>query len=77
MSTSTNKALVRTFVDTLFTRGDLQAIDHMLAPAFVNHDPMPGFGTDREALRQSAVIFRSRGELVGQVFMRHCLPAID
>lgn len=59
MSTSTNKALVRTFVDALFSRGDLQAIDHMLAPAFVNHDPMPGFGTDREALRQSAVIFRA------------------
>src|SRR5829696_6822693 len=43
-----NKALVAEFIDALFTRGELEAVDRYLAPGFVNHDPFPGFAPDRE-----------------------------
>ena len=53
-----NKALVAEFIDALFTRGELEAVDRYLAPGFVNHDPFPGFAPDREGLRQTAQVFR-------------------
>ena len=34
---TTNKALVTEFIDALFTRGELDAVDRYLAPGFVNH----------------------------------------
>ena len=38
-----NKHLVESFIQELFTKGDLTAIDRYLAPGFVNHDPpFPG-----------------------------------
>jgi steroid delta-isomerase-like uncharacterized protein len=55
---ATNKALVTEFIDALFTRGELDAVDRYLAPGFVNHDPFPGFAADREGLRQTAQAFR-------------------
>jgi hypothetical protein len=36
----------------------LDAVDRYLAPAFVNHDPFPGFAPHREGMRQTAVVFR-------------------
>jgi predicted SnoaL-like aldol condensation-catalyzing enzyme len=53
-----NKALVAEFIDALFTRGELEAVDRYLAPEFVNHDPFPGFAPDREGMRQTALVFR-------------------
>ena len=55
---TTNKTLVTEFIDALFTRGDLDAVDRYLAPGFVNHDPFPGFAPDREGLRQTAQVSR-------------------
>jgi steroid delta-isomerase-like uncharacterized protein len=55
---TTNKALVTEFIDALFTRGELDAVDRYLTPGFVNHDPFPGFAPDREGLRQTAQVFR-------------------
>jgi predicted ester cyclase len=53
-----NKALVAEFIDALFSRGELEAVDRYLAPGFVNHDPFPGFAADREGMRQTAQVFR-------------------
>jgi steroid delta-isomerase-like uncharacterized protein len=55
---TTNKALVTEFIDALFTRGDLNAVDRYLAPGFVNHDPFPGFAPDLEGFRRIGQIFR-------------------
>jgi steroid delta-isomerase-like uncharacterized protein len=55
---TTHKALVAEFIDALFTRGELEAVDRYLAAGFVNHDPFPGFAPDREGLRQTAQVFR-------------------
>jgi len=55
---TTNKALVTEFIDALFTRGELDAVDRYLAPGFVNHDPFPGFTSDREGFRRFGQVFR-------------------
>jgi predicted SnoaL-like aldol condensation-catalyzing enzyme len=38
-----NKHLVDCFIQELFTKGDLTAVDRYLSPGVINHDP-PGFG---------------------------------
>jgi predicted ester cyclase len=54
-----NKRLVDSFIQELFTHGDLSAVDRYLAPTFVNHDPpFPGGPADRDGMRQAAVLFR-------------------
>jgi predicted ester cyclase len=56
---SANKRLVDSFIQELFTSGDLSAVDRYLTPTFINHDPpFPGAPTDREGMRQAAVLFR-------------------
>lgn len=54
-----NKQLVRDFIQELFTKGDLGAVDRYLDPAFVNHDPpFPGAPEGREGMRAAAALFR-------------------
>lgn len=55
-----NKRLVEAFIQELFTKGDLDAVDRYLAPGFVDHDPpLPGAPEGPEGLRQAAAMFRS------------------
>lgn len=54
-----NKQIVDAFIQALFTRGELDAVDRYLDPRFVNHDsPFPGAPGSREGMRQAAVMFR-------------------
>lgn len=54
-----NKKLVETFIEELFSQGDLEAVDRHLAPTFVNHDPpFPGAPDGPEGMRQAAAMFR-------------------
>jgi steroid delta-isomerase-like uncharacterized protein len=54
-----HKQLVDAFIQELFTKGDLEAVDRYLAPAFVNHDPpFPGAPAGRDGMRQAAAMFR-------------------
>jgi steroid delta-isomerase-like uncharacterized protein len=57
--TADNKAMVDEFIQAVFTRGELDAIERYLAPTFVNHDPFPGAGADRDGFRQMARAFRT------------------
>jgi steroid delta-isomerase-like uncharacterized protein len=58
--TTANKNLVEAFIQDLFSRGDLDAVDRYLAPDFVNHDPpFPGAPAGPEGMRQAAVMFRA------------------
>ncbi len=43
-----NKHLIESFIQELFTKGDLTAVDRYVAPNVVNHDP-PGFGVPEGA----------------------------
>src|SRR5919206_4781977 len=57
--TEANKELVQTFIQELFTKGDLDAVDRYLAPDFVNHDPpFPGAPEGPEGMREAAALYR-------------------
>lgn len=53
MSTETNKALIRRLMDEVVNGGNLDAIDQIVAPDFVNHNPLPGAAADREGFRRA------------------------
>jgi steroid delta-isomerase-like uncharacterized protein len=53
-----NKQTVTEFIDALFTRGDLSAVDTYLAEDFIDHDPPMGVGGNREGLRAVSTMFR-------------------
>jgi predicted ester cyclase len=58
-TTARNKQLVQTFIQELFTNGDLDAVDRYLDPEFVNHDaPFPGAPDGPEGMRLAAAVFR-------------------
>ena len=57
---SQNKNIVTSFIDALFTKGDLGAVDHYLAGDYVDHDPPMGFPASREGMRAAAATFRAR-----------------
>ncbi len=54
-----NKSLVSEFIEALFTKGDLDAVDRYLAVDFVNHDPPFGVSADREGLRTAGAMMRA------------------
>ncbi len=57
--TTSNKELVNTFIQALFTDGDLAAVDRYLDPGMINHDPpFPGAPAGPEGMRQAAAMFR-------------------
>ncbi len=56
---SQNKNTVTSFIDALFTKGDLGAVDDYLAEDFVNHDPPMGVTPDREGMRAAGAMFRA------------------
>ena len=54
-----NKHLVECFIQEVFTKGDLTAIDRYIAPGFVNHDPpFAGAPDGADGLRMAAELFR-------------------
>jgi steroid delta-isomerase-like uncharacterized protein len=57
--TQQNKATVRDFIDGLFTKGDLGAVDTYLAEDFINHDPPLGVSADREGMRAAGAMIRA------------------
>jgi steroid delta-isomerase-like uncharacterized protein len=64
MTTSTEPTthharLVTAFIQDLFTRGDLGAVERYLDPGFVDHDPpLPNAPAGREGMRRAAAVFR-------------------
>jgi steroid delta-isomerase-like uncharacterized protein len=59
-SETANKKLVEEFIQELFTKGDLDAVDRYLHPGVVNHDPpFPGAPDGLEGMRHAARVFRA------------------
>jgi steroid delta-isomerase-like uncharacterized protein len=55
-----NKQVVEQFIQALFSRGELTAVDEYLAPDFVDHNPtVPGQAGDRESMRSAGQVFRA------------------
>jgi steroid delta-isomerase-like uncharacterized protein len=60
MSEQHNKQIVDEFIQALFTRGELDAVDRYLTPEFVNHDPtFPDEPGDRESMRAVGEVIRA------------------
>jgi steroid delta-isomerase-like uncharacterized protein len=57
-ATEQNKEIVRDYIDRLFTKGDLTAVDDYLAEDYVDHDPPFGTLGGREGMRGAAAMFR-------------------
>lgn len=80
--TDANKKIVTSFIDRLFSKGDLTAVEEYLDEDFVNHDPPFGASADREGMRAAGGMFRAafpdwhsevhllvaEGDLVAEVF---------
>ena len=80
--TDADKKVVTSFIDRLFSGGDLTAVDDYLTQDFVNHDPPFGARADREGMRAAASMCRAgfpdwhsevhllvaEGDLVAEVF---------
>jgi steroid delta-isomerase-like uncharacterized protein len=56
---SQNKNTVTSFIDALFTKGDLGAVDEYLTDDFTDHDPPMAQFLGREGMRQAAAVFRA------------------
>src|SRR3712207_5560192 len=54
-----NKSIAERFNEDVWGRGDEAALEELLAPDFVDHDPLPGQSPDREGRRQILAAFRS------------------
>jgi steroid delta-isomerase-like uncharacterized protein len=60
MTTEQNKALYRQFVEEVFNQGNVNAIDELVAPDFIEHEELPpGIPTDREGVKQLSIMLRS------------------
>jgi steroid delta-isomerase-like uncharacterized protein len=60
MSEQHNRQVVDEFIQALFTRGELDAVDRYLSPDFVDHDPtLPDQPGDRESMRSAAAVMRA------------------
>ena len=59
-TTEENKGVVEEFIQALFTKGDLSAVDRYLAEDFVAHDPpMAGLSGDAAGFRDAAAMIRA------------------
>jgi steroid delta-isomerase-like uncharacterized protein len=58
MSTEENMALVRRFVDEVQSGGNIDAIDELCSPEFVNHSAPPGVPSNCEGVKQVTAMFR-------------------
>ncbi|MEV4262410.1 ester cyclase [Kribbella sp. NPDC049584] len=58
-TTESNKTVVKDFIDGLFTKGDLGAVDTHLAEDFINNDPPFGVTPDREGMRNAGSMMRA------------------
>jgi steroid delta-isomerase-like uncharacterized protein len=56
--TTDNKAIVREFIDRLFTEGDLSVLDALAAPDYVDHDPPFGGRGTVDGWRAIAAMIR-------------------
>ena len=54
-----NKAATRRFVDEAFSKGNLAAVDELVADDYIDHSPPPNVPADKAGLKQLVEMFRS------------------
>lgn len=58
-SIEVGKEVARRFLEDVLTRGDVAAVDELLTPDFVDHQPFPGVPPTRDGLKQAIPLFRA------------------
>ena len=54
MSSETNKAIIRHYVEEVQNKGNLSLLDEIAAPSFVNHSSPPGVAPTLDGVKQLA-----------------------
>ena len=54
-----NKATLRRFLDEAFGKGNLTAVDELIADTFVDHSPPPNIAGNKAGTKQIVKLFRS------------------
>jgi predicted ester cyclase len=57
MSLDDNKAIVRTFVETVWNRRQLEQAAEVVAPDFIDHAPMPGQAPGLEGVKRKWAMY--------------------
>ncbi len=58
MSTEENKAIVRRFVDEVQSGGNIEILDELCSPDFINHSASPGMPAGCEGVKLVTTMFR-------------------
>ena len=58
MSVEENRAIVRRFVEEVQSGGNIDAIDELCSPEFINHTAPPGVPSNCEGIKQVMAMFR-------------------
>ncbi len=59
MSVEENKALVRRYYSEVYNKGNMAAVDQLVAPGYVNHNAFPGEGGGVNGIKQTALALRT------------------
>jgi steroid delta-isomerase-like uncharacterized protein len=59
MSREENEKLTRRYTEEIWGEGNLEAVDEVFAPEYVDHFPFPGYTPDRNGLKKSISEFRA------------------
>jgi steroid delta-isomerase-like uncharacterized protein len=54
MSLEENKAIARRWNEEIWNKGNMAAVDELMAPNFTWHTPFPGMGSDLNGFKQGA-----------------------
>jgi steroid delta-isomerase-like uncharacterized protein len=54
-----NKQLVRAYLKAIDEADDWSVVDEYVSPDFVTHNPIPGFGSDRDGVKASSAMFKA------------------
>ena len=56
MSVEENKTIERRYMEEVWTKGNLAAVDELVATNYVDHTPMPGASPDLQGLKQFVTV---------------------
>jgi predicted ester cyclase len=59
MSAEENKAIVRRFIEEVFNKGNLDAIDAFVSPDMVDHTSPPGQQPGSASVKHASTLFRT------------------
>jgi steroid delta-isomerase-like uncharacterized protein len=59
LGTEEKRTILRRMSAEVFDGGEIDVVDELVSPDFVDHDPLPGLPANREGLKQAVLTFRS------------------